>query len=376
MTKINLGANHGSIDPRGLARPGRAADAAAVPGRLAVAYSIWSGWGVRRMGVAAQTLPPVQRHQFKTADPERAHEFIWQNYGYYTVRFSGSPHGFTFANTMTSAPGFSVSRVRHSMAVKADADLLGRQLVIPQLLSGCVEYGVGQETIRTSRAQPVLMPPSRSFQVAWNNFGMGVVTLDLAVVADYAAGAGGIHPAGLEFTGMQPVSSLLALHWRSVVRHVVRDVLPNSEAMASPLIRGQTQRLLAASVLATFPNTALDAFTDAPAGAVEPTVVRRAVAFIDAHAGEDIGIAEIAEAARIGPRGLQRAFRQYRDTTPREYLRRVRLDHAHRELLTGDPSRGDTVSAIAARWGFAHAGRFSMAYHAAYGCSPSQTLHR
>ncbi|MGB8198558.1 MAG: helix-turn-helix transcriptional regulator [Pseudonocardiaceae bacterium] len=327
------------------------------------------------MGVAAQTLPPVQRHQFKTADPERAHAFIWQNYGDYTVRFSGSPKEFTFAHTMTSAPGFSIARVRHSMAVKADANPLGKLLII-QLFSGYLENDLGQETIRFTRTQPLLVPPSRSFQVAWDNFDAGTVTLDLAVVADYAEGAGGIHPAGLEFTRTTPVSPLMARHWQSVVHHVVRDVLPNAEAMASALIRGQTHRLLAASLLATFPNTALDALTDSPAGVVEPRAVRRAVAFIDAHAGEDIGIAEIAEAARIGPRALQRAFRQYRDTTPMEYLRRVRLDHAHRELLVADPSRGDTVSAIAARWGFAHAGRFSMAYHAVYGCFPSQTLHR
>lgn len=325
--------------------------------------------------MAAQSLPPVQRHKFKTADPERAHAFLRQNYGYYTVRISGSPNRFAFAHTVTSAPGFSVARVRHSMAVKADADPLGK-LVIAQVFSGRLEYDVGQETIRFSRVQPLLVPPSWSFQAAWDNFDLAAVTLDPAVVADYAAGAGGIHPAGLEFIGMQPVSPLMARHWQSVVRHVARDVLPNSEAMASPLVRGQTQRLLAASVLATFPNTALDALTDAPAGAVEPTAVRRAVAFIDAHAGEDIGITEIAEATRIGSRGLQRAFRQYRDTTPMTYLRRVRLDHAHRELLAADPSRGETVSAIAARWGFAHAGRFSGAYHAAYGCSPSQTLYR
>jgi AraC-like DNA-binding protein len=324
----------------------------------------------------AQTLPPTERHQFTTADPERGHEFIWQNYGDYTVRFSGSPNGFTFAHTMISAPGFAVGRMRHSMAVKADTASLGGKLVIPQLLSGCLEYGVGRETIRTSRAQPVLLPPSRSFQVAWDDFAVGLVTLDPAVVADYAAGASGLHPAGLEFTGMQPVSVLMARHWRSVVRYVMRDVLPNAEAMASALIRGQTQRLLAASVLATFPNTALDALTDCSAGVVEPTALRRAVAFIDAHAGEDIGIVEIAAAARMGPRGLQRAFRQYRDTSPMTYLRRVRLDHAHRELLAADPSRGDTVHAIAARWGFAHAGRFSVAYHAVYGCLPSHTLHR
>jgi hypothetical protein len=77
------------------------------------------------MGVAAQTLPPVQRDQFKTADPERAHAFICQNYADYTVRFSGNPNGFTFAHTMISAPGFSVVRMRHSMAAKVDADSLG-----------------------------------------------------------------------------------------------------------------------------------------------------------------------------------------------------------------------------------------------------------
>jgi hypothetical protein len=256
-----------------------------------------------KVGVAAQTLPPVQRHQFKTADAERAHSFIWQNYCDYTVRFSGSPKVFTFAHTMISAQEFSVVRIRHSMAVKADTDSLRGELVIAQVVSGGLEYGVGEETIRTSRAQPVLLPPSRSFQVAWDNFDVGLVTVGPAVVADYAAGVGGIHPAGLEFTGMKPVSALMALHWQSVVHHVARDVLPNSEAMASPLIRGQTQRLLAASLLATFLNTALDVLTDSPAGAVEPTVVHRAVAFIDAHAGEDIGIAEIAEAARIGARG-------------------------------------------------------------------------
>jgi transcriptional regulator GlxA family with amidase domain len=56
-----------------------------------------------------------------------------------------------------------------------------------------------------------------------------------------------------------------------------------------------------------------------------------------------------------------------------EYLRRVRLDHAHRDLLAADPSV-DTVMAIAGRWRFSHAGRFSIAYREAFGTPPSQTL--
>lgn len=75
-----------------------------------------------------------------------------------------------------------------------------------------------------------------------------------------------------------------------------------------------------------------------------------------------------------GPRSRQLAFRRHRDSTPLEYLRRVRLERADRDLQTGDPTRGDRVEAIAARWGFAHPGRFSVLYREHYGRSPSATL--
>ncbi|WP_375372794.1 helix-turn-helix domain-containing protein [Micromonospora sp. S-DT3-3-22] len=71
---------------------------------------------------------------------------------------------------------------------------------------------------------------------------------------------------------------------------------------------------------------------------------------------------------------MQYAFRRYHDTTPARYARRVRLDRAHRDLLDGDPAAGDTVAAIAARWGFVDAKRFATDYRAAYGQPPSHTL--
>jgi transcriptional regulator GlxA family with amidase domain len=52
------------------------------------------------------------------------------------------------------------------------------------------------------------------------------------------------------------------------------------------------------------------------------------------------------------------------------------MDCAHQDLMAGDPSRGDTVAGIAARWGFLHAGRFSIGYRATYGRSPSRTLRQ
>ena len=52
-----------------------------------------------------------------------------------------------------------------------------------------------------------------------------------------------------------------------------------------------------------------------------------------------------------------------------------RLARAHEDLRGADPTRGDTVTAIAARWGFLHFGRFAAEYRRAYGQTPRTTLH-
>jgi transcriptional regulator GlxA family with amidase domain len=123
-----------------------------------------------------------------------------------------------------------------------------------------------------------------------------------------------------------------------------------------------------------------DGYSDAPMGHRAdslscglPPVLQHALTFIHDNADCDIGLAEIAAAAGVTPRAVQYLFRRHLGTTPLGYLRRVRLDRAHRELQAADPSI-DTVTAIAGRWGFAHPGRFSKAYKQVFGTAPSTTL--
>jgi len=80
--------------------------------------------------------------------------------------------------------------------------------------------------------------------------------------------------------------------------------------------------------------------------------VRRAVDFIVSNAERELTLSDIAAAAGIGPRGLQAAFLRHQDATPTTYVRRVRLDRAHRELVDSDPTDRDTVPVVAARWSF------------------------
>jgi AraC-like DNA-binding protein len=128
----------------------------------------------------------------------------------------------------------------------------------------------------------------------------------------------------------------------------------------------------AGTIVTTFPRQAdepLPRPTDR-----NPAVIRRAVAFLEEHAHDDIGLAEIATAAGVTPRAVQFAFRRHLDTTPTAYLRKVRLHRAHDDLVAGDPTR-DSVAATAERWGFGNPGRFAAAYRDAFGCSPRETLH-
>jgi AraC-like DNA-binding protein len=105
-----------------------------------------------------------------------------------------------------------------------------------------------------------------------------------------------------------------------------------------------------------------------------PAAIRRGTAYIDEHLGDEVTVADVAEAAHLSIRGIAVAFRRELGSTPMDYLRAGRLAAAHRELRDSDPSTGATVTSIAHRWGFNNMGRFAAAYRQQFGTSPALTL--
>ncbi|MFI5838014.1 AraC family transcriptional regulator [Micromonospora sp. NPDC051300] len=101
-----------------------------------------------------------------------------------------------------------------------------------------------------------------------------------------------------------------------------------------------------------------------------PIVVGRVRYGMDA----DVRLEPLDHLLIVTPRALQTAFRRHLGITPTAYLRRVRLDRAHRDLTAARRAEGDTVAAIARRWGYLHTGRFAADYRAAYGRPPGDTL--
>ncbi|MEU3570892.1 AraC family transcriptional regulator [Kitasatospora sp. NPDC036755] len=144
----------------------------------------------------------------------------------------------------------------------------------------------------------------------------------------------------------------------------------------SPLGMRQFERLLVDTLLDAQPHSLSRTQPDRGRAPL-PGPLRRAADYCAEHAGEALSVADIALAARVSLRTLREGFRRHLDTTPLAYLRRVRLDRAHHDLLAiADGRAHGTVTEVACRWGFTHLGRFSADYRRAYGRSPSQTLGR
>lgn len=326
--------------------------------------------------MAAVSAP--ETYDFGTADPETAYEMIRSRYTDSRFRISGHREQFELHLHGTDTDRFSVERMRQTVAFHTSAAPSGALFVARPSAGRCdVRTDRGQERFGTG--ETVLVDPVRPLEVWLDDVDYDVVRLDLDATARIAAELSGLPPEGVRFWLSRPVSEGRERQWHGAAEHVRRDVLGDPEIAASPIARAEAFRLLATSLVLAFPNSALEALEDGTRrgpGRVEPAVMRRAVDYVERHAHEPIDVADIATAAGIGSRGLQQSFRKYRDTTPLAHLRAVRLERAHRDLRDGDPARGDTVSAVARRWGFTHLGRFTAAYRERFGHTPSDTLRR
>ncbi|WIM93127.1 helix-turn-helix domain-containing protein [Actinoplanes oblitus] len=239
---------------------------------------------------------------------------------------------------------------------------------MPAVFAGI--YTDGLAAIRTSQGEQSLgpqdgllypegLPSTADFRDTGQQF--------LVVPRSVAAELTGITDLRFRFGG--PVSEAKRRFWVRTVGYL-SEQLTIPDLVHPPLVVEQFLRQAVAAMLIVFPNTTMtEAYPPGP-GRAEPSVVRRAMEFMETHADQPLSVTRIAAAAGVGPRGLQEAFRRHRSSTPMAQLRRIRLDRAHRELLAHD----GTVERIARRWGFADPGRFAGYYREAYGRTPAQTL--
>lgn len=164
-----------------------------------------------------------------------------------------------------------------------------------------------------------------------------------------------------------------------------RSLLASAEFMATemnrvggisdnPLIVDQLESFIMSNLLLAVPNTHSETLAT-PAPTVNLGRLKPVVDFMEANADEAITPAELARAGHMSIRTLHASFQQVLQTTPMDYLRRIRMERIRAELINNsDPDL--KITDLAARWGFYHPSRFAARYRETYGELPSETILR
>jgi AraC-like DNA-binding protein/quercetin dioxygenase-like cupin family protein len=317
-------------------------------------------------------LAPLVRSELAAEDRDLTREFMERSYGWRLLMTGRSASGAGLAVTHVGCGAFEVANVTMPAGLTFQAD--GHDaVVIGTIVEGRLQADCGS---LVDRYQPgdvfIANSPHSHRTVRTDDNRHHGVMLSPGLLAS-VAGTAEPGPSGLpRFTSLHPVSAAASARWQQATGYV-DSLLGGAGAAPAPLVIGAAARLLAATALTVFPNTAVTGPATGDRRDAQPATVRRAVSFIEANADQDITIADIAAAARVTTRAVQLAFRRHLHTTPMAYLRQVRLSHAHRQLQAADPSH-ETVTTIAYRWGFGSPSRFTAYYRSAYGVTPSQTL--
>ncbi|OCC05505.1 hypothetical protein BA190_08855 [Labrys sp. WJW] len=98
--------------------------------------------------------------------------------------------------------------------------------------------------------------------------------------------------------------------------------------------------------------------------------LKRAKDLIDGHLAEPLSIEAIAREAGVCASGLQRLFRLSEGHSVFDYVRRIRLEHAHIALLSGEKS----VQEASELAGYASPANFATAFRRQFGLAPRDVL--
>lgn len=176
----------------------------------------------------------------------------------------------------------------------------------------------------------------------------------------------------LEFTGDVDLTTPGARTMLKVLRMVDDASGDEGGVLAHPLATQRLEQVLLDSLLFAQPHNYAEELT-APRPAAGHRPISQAAELLRSNPERPWTVGELASAVSVSVRSLQEGFRRSLDASPMTYLQQVRLEMVHEELAAAAPGT-QTVTEVAARWGFLHLGRFAAAYRAQFSERPSETL--
>lgn len=104
-------------------------------------------------------------------------------------------------------------------------------------------------------------------------------------------------------------------------------------------------------------------------------LLRMADEYLRSHGKRSVTMGGLSQATGAGEGALRRAFEDILGLPPISYLRLLRLNGIHQELMDASPEEA-TVNSLRSDWGFKDRAHFARSYAELFGESPEETLRQ
>ncbi len=321
------------------------------------------------------TQAPLARYsRVDTRSPDEARDQIGRIFcPHFLNPVHARPAKFHARHRSARQAGYSMNFVAYGATVDIDPGRLEHFFLLQVPIAGGAQVRCGTMVTEAQADRTAsLLSPTLPTRMTWHEGCEKLIVLidRQTVEAHYASliddDAGAIEfNAAVDLAG--DLGPVLSAHL-GLMLSAAESATPVPDAYRVSLREGLTTLLLTALDHSGRPH-----FADVPAMPA-PAAIRRAIAFIDAHAEQPLTMAEVAAAAGTSLRALQEGFRRFRGTTLTQTIQDARLARFRAALLA--PPAGATVAQLAFTAGLGHLGRAAEAYRARYGETPSYTLRR
>ena len=261
--------------------------------------------------------------------------------------------------------GIGLGTIKFGEAMRVDVGEVEDYHLLMFCLSGHADARANGRAVLANTSQGMVCAPGHAFVADLStDCEQFVVRLDRAMVESHCGRA-------LRFDESLDLRRPGLAAWVDQLRVLATSQTLVGAAQRNPMIATELERLFVHLLVDGQPWVEQPA-PGASRRSAAAGCVHRAEQFIETRAADPIRLADIANAAGVPARTLLDGFKRFRESSPMQHLRDVRLGLARAQLLAADD--GARVSDIAQACGFVHMGRFAEAYQQRFGEAPSATL--
>lgn len=315
-------------------------------------------------------------HRTITADLALASAAISETLAPVRLEAQHGPPGFQLDLRRFRAFGIELSLVSIGAELALSAPPLRDHYLVAVPISGHVTAGTRGQVCKLSRTTGIVISPNQPVFFSEPTSDCRQLCVRIAKAKVNSALSVMLRrpvPQAPEFAFRLDVCAPRSRPLMRALELAALEMLEDDATAARSVMASSISQLVINSLLLSQEHTYADELRNPLVDPDFPEPLRVAQRFMVDHAADSIGVADIARAANLSVRALEEGFARYVHVPPTVYLRDLRLVSAHEDLLRSKPEE-TTVRAVAERWGFRHAGRFSTIYRERFGVSPSQEL--